>query len=245
MPIVSVAFLTNLLAKLESLGGEIQYSTADYDGSLIIKVNHPDVTIKRRTGDDTVEILCRKGFFPPTRAHVDVDDIITVISGWMKEAGSKCNKPALMTPTKESEAFESAFNEENELARETAAENADYGLGREITEAVRQRKANERAATLKRKRREWGVDKPSIVEASYQHHRRMDRETAPPSHRWQVRCPQAHAFAGYALLEDAEAHIRDLKLNTYVTHIELEDTREPAREWYYDKLNGRWRKTAM
>jgi hypothetical protein len=147
-----------LLGKLEALGGEIIAAGVANDGSFKISVNHPDVNIDRRGYEDTVTIRCRRNLFPPTRSHVDVDNIMTVIQGWMKEAGSKCGKTALMTPTKESEAFERAFNEENELARETAAENADYGLGREITEAVRQRKANERAAALKRKRREWGVD---------------------------------------------------------------------------------------
>jgi hypothetical protein len=92
MPIINTTFFTGLLTKLESLGGEIEHETANFDGSFVIAVNHPDVSISKHPHDLDVQIRCRRGLFPPTRAHVDVDDIITVISGWMKEAGGGCGK---------------------------------------------------------------------------------------------------------------------------------------------------------
>lgn len=106
-----LAVFTALLPRLESVGGQIKDAQIHADGYFIIGSDHPDVALIHGRGDDTVQIRCRKGMFPPTRAHVDVDDIMTIIEGWMKEAGGKCGQ--------------------------------------------------NRAATLRQKRQEWGVDRPT------------------------------------------------------------------------------------
>ena len=150
MPIINTTFFVGLLTKLESLGGEIEHETANFDGSFVIGVNHPDVTINRVTGQDTVTIRCRRGLFPPTRAHVDVDDIMTVIEGWMKEAGGGCGKEAAP----------------NKLPIE-GDECPNCHSGTIVKEDGELRCAGEcgkiwktRAEVLRQKRERWGVDRP-------------------------------------------------------------------------------------
>ena len=267
MSIASVSFITGLFTKLEALGGEIDYENFNYDGSFVVSVYHPDVTINRRTGDDTVQIRCRRGMFPPTRAHVDVDDIMTVIEGWMKEAGGKCGASKAELPCEK--CGHSSY--EHDMTgclvapcecHERGPRYGTVGMTREkaYQKGYERRPEELRAELLAKKRREWGVDRQTGREemrSSYE----ADLE-AFENERETMKKAGFEAYGNYRLavgkgngaqgvitrftntLQNAKALVAQWKLLPAATHIELEDTRPGGRIWYYDRdRSGFWKRT--
>lgn len=241
---------SQLLARLEAVGGQIKSATIDRTGNFEIEVDHPDVTLRHdarsaRASVRFVRIECRRGQFPAVHAAVDPADIMTVIEGWMKEGGA-CGSAALLTPTPESSAFESAFAEENELAREAAAEREGYGLGRSLyAPPSPAQRALDRAAELKRRREGWGVDRPP--ESAL---RPLSDRQGKPYCVVIVKnvrgIPDATNAEEHWLptLADAQWLVREAKQDARVGHIELTDHRPGGKDWYYDRdRSGFWKRT--
>lgn len=243
-----LAVFTALLPRLESVGGQIRVAQIHANGYFVIESEHPDVMLIHDRGEDTVQIRCDKGMFPPTRAHVDVDDIMTVIEGWMKEAGGKCGASKAELPCEK--CGHSSY--EHDMTgclvapcecHERGPRYGTVGMTREkaYQKGYERRPEELRAELLAKKRQVWGVDKP------------------PPQHPTTLRGYHTTSGNPYCVvtrgtggteehwlhtLADAQWMVREAKQDSRINHIELTDHRPGGKEWYYDRdRSGFWKRT--